>query len=130
MQNAYRLLLLAILLLNLLYEFRQPLTRPRKPNAKSQFCSSSFFFLSSFFFSSVTRNSKTIRCMQILYIPNDFSATEHLPFLVWGGVRATTGELRPRNVPRVCKTSVFVDFWGFCLRNPGVARIVRPHPDY
>ena len=51
-------------------------------------------------------------------------------FLVWGGVRATTGELWPRNGPRACKTSVFVDFWGFGLRNPGVARIVRPHPDY
>ena len=25
---------------------------------------------------------------------------------------------------------VFVDFWGFCLCNLGVARIVRPHPDY
>ena len=46
------------------------------------------------------------------------------------GVRATTGELRPRNRPRVYKTSVFVDFWDFCLRIPGVARIVRPHPDY
>ena len=87
----------------------------------------SFFFLSS---SSVTHNSKTTRCMQILYIPNDCSATEHLPFLVWGGVRATTGELWPRNGPRACKTSVFVDFWGFGLRNPGGARIVRPHPDY
>ena len=39
------------------------------------------FILSS---SSATHNSKTTRCMQILYIPNDCSATEHLPFLVWG----------------------------------------------
>ena len=89
-----------------------------------------FIFFLSFFFLSVTHNSKTIRRMQMLYIPNDCSATEHLSFLVWGGVRATTGELLPRNGPRVCKTNVFIDFWGFCLRNPGVARIVRPHPDY
>ena len=101
-------------------------TKREKVNFVHLLSSSSFFLL----LSSVMHNSKTIRCMQILYIPNDFSATEHLPFLVWGGVRATTGELRPRNGPRVCKTSVFVDFWGFCLRNPGVERIVRPHPDY
>ena len=68
--------------------------------------------------------------MQILYIPNDCSATEHLPFPVWGGVQATSGELRPRNGPPVCKALVFVDFCGFCLRIPGVARIVRPHPHY
>ena len=91
-------------------------------------CSSSFFFFFLLLLSSVTHNSKTIRCMQILYIPNDCSATEHLPFLVWGGVRATTGELRPRNGPRVCKTSVFVDFWGFCLCNPGVARNSQATP--
>ena len=124
MQNAYRLLILAILLLNLLYKFRQPLTRSRKPNAKMSILF--IFFLSS----SVTHNSKTIRCMPILYIPNDCSATEQLPFLVWGGVQATTGELRPRNGPPVCKTLVFINFCGFCLRIPGVARIVRPHPDY
>ena len=33
--------------------------------------------------SSVTHNSKTIRCMKILYIPNDFSTTGHLLF--WFG---------------------------------------------
>ena len=33
-----------------------------------------------FFLSSVMHNSKTIRCIQILYIPNDCSTTGHLPF--------------------------------------------------
>ena len=91
----------------------------------------SFFFLSFFlsFFSSSSdkHSSKTILCMRILYIPNDCSTTGHLPFLVRGGVRATTGKLRQRNGPPVCKTLAFVDF---CLRIPGVARIVRPQPDY
>ena len=31
-------------------------------------------------------NLKTIWCMQLLYIPNNCSATAHLPFLVWGSV--------------------------------------------
>ena len=86
------------------------------------------FFLSSSF--SDKHNSKTIQCMRILYLPNDCSTTGHLPFLVWGGVQATTGELWPRNSPPVCKTLVFVDFCGFCLRIPGVAHIVRPRLDY
>ena len=30
--------------------------------------------------------------MRILYIPNNCSATEHLPFLVWGGWQATAKE--------------------------------------
>ena len=68
--------------------------------------------------------------MKILYIPNDCSTTGHLPFLVWGGVRATTGEVRPRNGPPMCKTLMFINFCGYYLRIPGVARIVRPHPDY
>ena len=37
--------------------------------------------------------------MRIFHVPNDCSATWHLPFLAWGGVWATTGagELRPWN---------------------------------
>ena len=35
--------------------------------------------------------------MRIFHILNDCSATWHPSFLVWGGVRAMTGELRPRN---------------------------------
>ena len=37
--------------------------------------------------------------------------------------------VRPRNGPLVCKTLAFVGFCGFYLRIPGVAHIVRPHPD-
>ena len=33
-----------------------------------------------------------------VYIPTDCSATD-LPFLVWGGIRATTSEVRPQNCP-------------------------------
>ena len=40
--------------------------------------------------------AKIVQCMSILYITNNSarSATGHLPFLIWGGVRAMTGELR------------------------------------
>ena len=42
--------------------------------------------------------------MWIFHIPNDCSATGNPPFLVWGGVRATTGagELWPRNYRLLC----------------------------
>ena len=48
-----------------------PLTflKSRKPKVKISIFKSCF----SFFF--VTHNSKTIRCMQILYLPSDYSAT-------------------------------------------------------
>ena len=51
-------------------------------------------------------------------------------FLAWGGIRATTGELWPRNGAPAHTTLSFSNFCGFCLRVPGVARIVRPHLDY
>ena len=51
-----------------------------------------FIFFLSFFGDKLY--SKTIVCMRIFHIPNDCSATWHPPFLVWGGVRATTGKLR------------------------------------
>ena len=76
------------------------------------------------------RNSKTIWCKQIIYIPNNCSATGHLPFLVWGGVQTTTGELRPQNWLWRHFTCLVVYFWGFCSIIPGVACINRPHPDY
>ena len=61
---------------------------------KFGFCSFLSFFL-SFFLEELYL--KTIACMRILHMPNDCSATWHLPFLAWGGIWATTGELRPRN---------------------------------
>ena len=107
---------------------------------KFRFCSSFFFlsfFLSFFFLSSSfdKLNSKTVVCMWVLNIPNGWSATVHLPFLVLGGVRATTGELRPQNCSQRCfACSIIdfwgVDFWGFSSIIPDVAHIVRPHPDY
>ena len=41
--------------------------------------------------------------MRILYIPNNCSTTGHLPLLVWGGIRATTGELQPQNDPQYAR---------------------------
>ena len=46
-----------------------------------------------------------------MYVPNDCSATGHLPFLVWGGVQATTGELRPQNGLPVRRTLVQQILW-------------------
>ena len=65
-----------------------------------RFCSSCSFLslFHSFFLSLFAKlNLKTVMCMWILHIPNDCSTTRHLPFLVWGGVWAMTGELRPQN---------------------------------
>ena len=63
-----------------------------------------------------------------------YQTTPLLPdiFLFWfrAAYETTTGELRPRNGPLVCKMLAFVGFSDFCLRIPGVAHIVRPHPDY
>ena len=44
---------------------------------------------------------------------NNCSATGHLPFVVWGGIRATTGELWPRNCLQGHLAFSFADFWGF-----------------
>ena len=66
----------------------------------------------------------------ILYISNDSSATWHLPFLVWDSIQATTGELWPRNCLQSHFAPLVVDFWGFRSIIPGVAHIVKPHPDY
>ena len=65
-----------------------------------------------------------------VHMPNDCTTTGHLPFLVKGVVRAMTGELRQRYSPLLCKTLVFVDFCGFCLCVPDVARVVKPYPEY
>ena len=52
---------------------------------KKVMCKISILF--TFFLSfSDKLNSKTIVCMRILYVPNDCSATGHLPFLVWDGI--------------------------------------------
>ena len=75
-------------------------------------------------------NSTTIWCRQMVYIPNDCSATGNLSFLVWGSAEATTGELWPQN--RLQRPFAFslINFWGFCLCISGVACIVKPHLDY
>ena len=137
MQNAYKLHPLAILLLNLLYKFRKfTFEKTMRENfdfvrIHSFFLSPPSFFLSfflpfflsffvsfflsyllSFFFSFFADklHTKTIVCMQILHIPNDCSATGHLPFLGWGGVLATTGMLWPQNCLQRHLVRSFIDF--------------------
>ena len=70
--------------------------------------------------------------MQISCIPNDSSAIGDLPFLEWGCMHATTGELRVRSQINlsVCKTFLFGQFLGFWVHILGVVRIVRPCPYY
>ena len=67
--------------------------------------------------------------MWTLHIPNDCFATEHLSFLVWGDVRATTGKLQPGNCLQKCLALSVIDFWGFCSIISGIAHTVRPYPD-
>ena len=119
--KAYKLHPFATLLLNLvLLAFIK--VKKTKPQISILF---------SFFFSFSDQHVlKTIWCIWILYVPNDCSMTRHLPFLVWGGVWATTGELQPQNCFQKCLMCLIVDFWGLCSIIPGLACIVRPHPDY
>ena len=61
-------------------------------------------------------STKIMQCMSIyIYIPNDCSATRHLPSPVWGGVRAMAGELMLQNCPPISKTFLIGNFWGFSL---------------
>ena len=73
---------------------------------------------SSFVF--ITHNSKTIQCMQILYIhvPNKCPATGALPFLVRNYVWATTGEIGPWNCLQDAICSCWdIYFFGFSHNN-------------
>ena len=84
-------------------------------------------FLSSSF--SIMHNSKTIWCVQILlYIPSDCSPNAD-PF--WFG-SAWERWLVSYGLGTVSKDAARapVTFLGLLLRIPGVARIVKPHPDY
>ena len=63
-----------------------------------------FMFFNFFHFSFFNKHKwKNIWCMQISNIPNNWPTTGHLPFLVWGGVWATTGEQRPWNIPKTLR---------------------------
>ena len=68
------------------------------------------FFL--FFFFSDKHKLKGVRCMQILYIPNHCSTTLHLPFLVWGGIRARTVKLWPQSCLQRCIFLLFGHLFG------------------
>ena len=114
------------LLFYCLITIKVPLTflELRKPNVNISFL---FLFLLFFFLSFlfVTHNSKTTWCTQIFYIPNNFSTTRYLPFLVWGRVQATTGKLQPWNGPSLCKIFSTGNFCGYAY-----VLWVRPHPHY
>ena len=69
---------------------------------------------------------KTRRCMRILYVPNNFSTREHVPFLVWASVWAMTDELWPGNCLQRRIAFSFVHFRGFCSGILSRACIVSP----
>ena len=73
---------LAILILHPLFKFRLPFSKWRKPNLK---ISVLLILILLSLFHTHTCNSKTtctcIWCVQILYIPNNWSVTGHVPFL-------------------------------------------------
>ena len=43
-----------------------------------------------------------------IHLPNDCSATSHLPFLVWSCIRATTVKLRPLNCQLLSPKTLYV----------------------
>ena len=85
-----------------------------------------FIFLS---FLADQLNSKNIMCMQILHIPNDCSATGHLPFPGWDSVhvQAVIGELWPQNL---FKTVSKCTSRTRSLTSGASVQLVRPHSDY
>ena len=76
-----------------------------------------FFLLSSFFFfllSFIRHNSKTIRCVKILNIPNDCSANGDYSYMFLSCVRATTGELWPKNcLQHISRSPSYIRFLAF-----------------
>ena len=38
--------------------------------------------------------------IHVVYIPNDLSTTQRLPFLVWGGIRTMSGKLQLQTVSK------------------------------
>ena len=103
-----------------------PLTfRKVKKSKRENFTSvTGFFFLVFPLF--VMHHSKTLLCMQILYMQNDCSATGHLPFLVCGGIWAMGLQaIQTQNGPTsVLKMFSFWCFFSFCLDILGLASIV------
>ena len=92
--------------------------------------SSFFFFLVSSFFFSIRHNSKTIRCLKILCIPNDCSANEDYSYLFWAVYElrlASSGLKTVSNTLRVLLRTLLNFSWNNCM---GMARMVRPHTDY
>ena len=81
----------------------------------------------------MTYNLRTIRCMKILYIPNDCSATGDLNSisgLGWVYELWFANYIWLRNCPDVHKTFPLGHLFGFCLNSRGVKRIVRLYPNY
>ena len=90
---------------------KTPLTLSKVEKTKHEkfrFCSSSFFFFPS---SSMTQ--KTIRCVQILSIPNDCSANGDYSYMFLSCVRATTGELWPKKLSQTRFAFSFVRLLAF-----------------
>ena len=87
--------------------------------------SSSFFFLLSF----IKYNSKTIRCVQILNIPNDCSANGDYSYMFWAVYElrlASYGLKTVSNTLRVLLCTLLSFSRNNCV---GMARMVRPHLD-
>ena len=66
----------------------------------------------------------------MLHIPNDCSATRHLPFCGLGWSMSYDWQVLPQNCLQRCLTFSVINFWHFCSIISGMERILRPHPDY
>ena len=89
-----------------------------------------FLLLLSSFFFSIKHNSKTVRCEQILSIPDDCSANEDYSDLfcaVYDLRLASYGLKTVSNKLRVLLRTLLSFSRNNCV---GTARMVRPHSDY
>ena len=129
MKKAYRLHHFAILLLNR-STLKTPLTFSKVEKTKHEnfdLVHLSFFFF--FFFIKHTCNSKLIRCVQILRIPNDCSANVDYSYMFWAVYElrlASYGLKTVSNTLRVLLRTLLSFSRNNCV---GMARMVRPHLD-
>ena len=105
-----------------------PLTFNKVEKTKLEDFNFVHLFSSSFFFAR--HNPKSIQCIQILNIPNNWSANLLHTYLFWSLCELRVASYGLKTVPKSFRILMHT-LLGFSRNNcVGVARIVRPHLDY
>ena len=109
---------------------KTPLTLKKVEKTKHENFEFVHFLSSSSFFFFITHNSKTIQWVQILSIPSDCYANEDYSYLFWAVYKLRLVSYGPKTVAHML-CSLLCTLLNFSHNNcVGMARMVRPHPDY